>query len=48
MAGTGYDWSAWSYVQLSAGDWDGDSSADDAIQTSDAIAWNASGLFTMT
>jgi len=38
MAGTGYDWSAWSYVQLSAGDWDGDSSADDAIQTSDAIA----------
>ena len=38
MAGTGYDWSAWTYVQLSAGDWDGDSSADDAIQTSDAIA----------
>jgi len=38
MAGTGYDWSAWGYVQLSAGDWDGDSSADDAIQTSDAIA----------
>jgi len=30
MAGTGYDWSAWGYVQLSAGDWDGDSSADDA------------------
>ena len=38
MAGTGYDWSAWGYVQLSAGDWDGDASADNAIQTSDAIA----------
>jgi len=38
MAGTGYDWSAWTYVQLSAGDWDGDASADNAIQTSDAIA----------
>jgi len=38
MAGTGYDWSAWTYVQLSAGDWDGDTSADNAIQTSDAIA----------
>lgn len=38
MANTGYDWSAWGYVQLSAGDWDGDASADDAIQVSDAIS----------
>ena len=38
MAETGYNWSAWGFVQLSAGDWDGDASADDAIQTSDAIA----------
>lgn len=37
MAATGHDWGAWAFVQLSAGDWDGDSSADDAIQTSDAI-----------
>ena len=38
MGATGYDWSAWGYVQLSAGDWDGDASADDAIQVSDEIA----------
>ena len=38
MADTGYNWSAWAYVQLAADNWDGDSSADDAIQTSDAIA----------
>jgi hypothetical protein len=39
MAETGYNWSdAWAFVQLSAGDWDGDASADDAIQTSDAIS----------
>ena len=37
MADTGYNWGAWGYVQLSAGDWDGDASADDAVQTSDAI-----------
>lgn len=39
MADTGYNWSdAWAFVQLSAGDWDGDASADDAIQTSDPIS----------
>ena len=37
MAGTGYDWSAWGYVQKT-GNWDGIEIADDVIQTSDAIA----------
>ena len=37
MAATGHDWGAWAFVQLSAGDWDGDASADDAIQVSDAL-----------
>ena len=41
MAGTGLDWDdAWSYAILSgaAGNWDGDTPADDDIQSSDAIS----------
>lgn len=37
MAATGHDWGAWGFVQLSAGDWSGAASADDAIQVSDAL-----------
>ncbi len=38
MAETGYNWSAaWSFVQESSSDWDGDALADNATDTSDPI-----------
>lgn len=38
MANTGYDWSAWAFVQESGSDWDADALADNATDTSDAIS----------
>jgi len=38
MANTGHDWGSFAFVQESASDWDADALADDATDTSDAIA----------
>ena len=37
MADTGYNWSAWDYVQKSSTDWNDDALADAATETSDEI-----------
>ena len=38
MADSGFNWdAAWSFVQLSAGNWDDDAVADNAIQVGDAV-----------
>jgi len=38
MADTGYNWSAWGFVQIGAGNWDDDDVADNATDTGDATS----------
>jgi len=38
MANTGYEWSAWAFMQKGAADWDADALADNATETGDALS----------